>query len=726
MRAGQIFWGFLATLAWVGHGAAQPVPVEQPVELPPLSVVAAGEEEGYDPTGMGSVEQQLADAPFANELIAAEDYVRGPEEMELGRELAVIAEPSPAERIAGESRLNLRGFPTPTLRNGFIQVGIPETLNAGQTIVIQGALVPVLGRAAPGGIQNFLTNRPRTTPQLRLSASASTLERTRLALEQTAVLAPKKLWERIAAEQQERDGPVAFTTERTRAAGAALTWRRSRTASFLLAVDHRETTALASPGIPEYRPAGGGRIAGPYLSLANFNANGPATGVRNRSTLVAVQYDGQPRTDLAVRAGAEAWRRRAVQDRFTTSVLDLATGLFEGTREPRHLEQPQEAVATHLEGTYRFHGLGAEQKLLLSGSLTWGAYQREERALPGAARAALPATARRFDPAAPDYSRPAFSPAVYARVLSDRTEQARYGSVELSDRLAWQRGRLVVTAGVRRDAVALKVTDRRPGAAQPRVRDHTGQVSHHAGANYQLVPARALLFVTTSTAFDPSTPVDARTGRIQDNETTLGHEAGIRGRAASGRVDYSASGFLLFNRAIARRNPLFNDPVADADHTQPQLVAAGEERFSGARLDLRWRPNQATQVSLRGSYTRAVTTASPDLPQEAGRALARLPALTVNANLRYRPPGPRSGWFAGADWQYVGDYVARYEDVRHDFLAYPGYGVVHGSLGYAWRRPRRTFELETGVRNLFDRDLLASNARVGAGREFTVSARLIF
>jgi iron complex outermembrane recepter protein len=235
-----------------------------------------------------------------------------------------------------------------------------------------------------------------------------------------------------------------------------------------------------------------------------------------------------------------------------------------------------------------------------------------------------------------------------------------------------------------------------------------------------------LAFANASTAFDPSTPVDARTGRIQDNETTLGYEAGLRGRARKGRLDYSASGFLLYNRNIARRNPLYNDPVADAAQNQPQLVASGEERFSGGRLEVRWAATKALNFTLKGVVTRAITTASPDLPQEIGQPIPRLPGYTVSANLRHRPPGATAGFTWGAGWQYFDGYVANYEDTRRDFLAYSGYGLLNLNAGYQWRWANRQLQLETAVRNALDRDLLASHARVGAGRELTVSARLVF
>lgn len=705
---------------------AAPQPSEPAVKLDPLAVTATSEDEGYDATGMGSLDEQLRDEPFANDLVKPVD-TQLDEAMatDLGGELAAVAQPSPADRITGEERLNLRGFPTPVMRNGFVQLGIADMLNTARTVVIQGPLVPVLGRAAPGGIQDMQTARPQAKDRQRFDVQFTSRDRQRLQLETTGPLVKKKLWQRLAVDWQRRTGPEQFTQEQWLSVSTAVTWRHSRSASTLVSADYREVRAHVTPGIPEYRAAGG-RIAGPYLPLALFNANGPDAAVRRRAAVIGVQFDGAPTRTLAIRANAEGWWRDVVQDRFTTSVLSLETGLFEGTREPRHIEQPQHAFAAQLELTNRFRAFGADHKLLASASHTWGEYGREDRALPTAARDALPLSVRRFNPLAPDYYRPDYDPAVFSRILTDRTENAGYTAFELSDRAAFQRGRYVVSTGLRYDAVTLRIEDRKAGAAFPRVSDRAAQLSYHAGLNWQVKPSRLLAFASVSTAFDPSTRVDSRTGRIQDNETTLGYEAGLKGRAAKGALEYNTGAFLLYNQHISRRNPLYDDPVFDPNQTQPQLVAAGEERYKGARAELRWQATPAVAVSSRVVAMRAITTASPDLPQEIGRAISRLPAFTSYTQVRYRRPGPKGGPFAAATWQYLSNYVANYADARRTFLKFPGYGLAHASAGYAWRTAKRTVELEAGVRNLLDRDLVASNARLGADREFTFSTRVIF
>ena len=295
--------------------------------------------------------------------------------------------------------------------------------------------------------------------------------------------------------------------------------------------------------------------------------------------------------------------------------------------------------------------------------------------------------------------------------------------------LAFAKGRLVLTVGARQDFVALRVDDRRPGTTMPRVQDRVGQVTYHGGVNYQARPSRLLLFATTSTAFEPSTRVDMRTGRIQGNDTTRGYEAGFKARRAEWNADLSGSAFTLFNQDISRRNPLLNDPIHDASQTQPQLVAAGEEKFTGWRVEGRWKPSPPWTLASRVSYVRAITTASPDIPEEVGRQLARLPPITagVSASHAFSAKGPFAGTFASVAFTYVDGYIAHHEDRNRFGLKYPGDRQVSLSLSRSLVTQKiYTHSFALTVRNALDRDVLASHARPGQWREFTGSYRLTF
>jgi iron complex outermembrane receptor protein len=705
----------------------QTVGVETAVQLDAVQVEARFDDKGYDATGMGSYEQQLRDTPFSNDLIAGDGAEDDPLAIELTHEMQQVARPSAVDLATGDTRLSLRGFPTPMLRNGFVTMGASDMLNTSRTITIQGMLVPVLGRAAPGGIQDFITWRPRTTAGKRFDYSISSLQRQTAAFELTGPAVPKKLWQRVAGDWNRRTGPEKFAATETRTLSAAATWRQSAAASYLLAVDFQQVHATAAPGIPEYRPANGQKIVGPYKPLAGFNAFGPDAGVRRRTGAATLLYDGQPHKQLAVRAGLEAWWRQVEQDRFTTSVYNIAMGRFEGTREPRHLEQPQAVYLAHAEATARFSAWKAEHKVMFAVNHTQGDYEREELALSTAARNALPATVRLFDPDAPDYYRPPFSRELYSRVLADREEKARYTALELSHRLAVAQGKLVFTTGARQDFVSLQVNDRRPGAVPPQVRDAVDQLTYHTGVNYQALPSRLLLFTTWSTAFEPSTRVDARTGRLQPNEMTAGFEAGFKWRLPQPLVEVTATGFSLFNYDIARRNPLYDDPIFDANQTQPQLVASGEETFRGVRLEGRWKPSTPLTVTTRASYARAITTASPDLPEEVGRAITRLPPWNAATSLSYAfGKGRWQGLSLSGSWTYISAFVAQYEDAQRRRLDYPGYGQLGLGANYSLRRGKFTHGFGASVRNALDYDFVAKQDRLGAGREWVGSYRLTF
>jgi iron complex outermembrane receptor protein len=442
-----------------------------------------------------------------------------------------------------------------------------------------------------------------------------------------------------------------------------------------------------------------------------------------------VILDAQPHPKIALRAGVEAWWRRIEQDRFTTGLLNLGTGRFEGTREPRHSEQPQSARVARAEATARFSAFRGEHKLMLAASHTMADYLREERALSVALRNALPASVRLFDPAAPNYFRPPYSPLTYDRIITDRRERTRYTAIELSERMGIAKGRTVVTTGLRQDLVGLHLYDRRAGvtANQAHLSDEVGQLTYHLGVNYQAVPSRLLLFATTSTAFNPSTRVDSRTGRIQGNETTRGHEGGLKIRSLKPQVDLTASVFTFFNQDISRRNPLYDDPVLDANQTQPQLVAAGEERFTGGKIEGRWKPIVPLTVTLRGTYVRAITQASPDLPEEVGRELTRFPPYNLSAAVSYGfGKGRFQGLSVSTSYAYISDFVANYEDRQRYRLEYPGYAITSVSTSYSKRVGNLTHGFGFVVRNVFDTDFLQKLARMGAGREFSASYRLMW
>jgi len=707
-------------------GAAAILPEESPLQMDPLQVRVGGEADAFDQTGMGSMDSELREPPFSNDLLAGaleQDEASGNIDVELGH----IQAPTPADLSVGMSRGDVRGFPMPRLRNGFSQSGIPETLGVERTERILGALVPVSGRAAPGGISNLVTLRPKSNASGSLSLSLSSLDATRVVFDASQPLVKKQLWARSNLVWYEKQGPELFTFQRQRNLSQSLTWRRSRATSLMLQLDFADACSNPSGGIPEYRLSRADRIRGPWLPLAEFHSNGPLSVQTKEVASLALQAESQLSPQLSLRASLQVFERQFSEDRFTRGEYLLDERVFSGTREPIHSLQPHRALAAGLELTWRLHGFGAEHKLSVAVEAVESVADRVQRALDSQLRSALlPSPVLRLDPESPGYWRPSYDEGIYSRVLTDRSENTSFISLRASDRTAVWQGRLVASIGLRMDSIRLGIKDRRAGSQQPRVTDLTSQASWHAALNGVLKPGRLLVFAGSSTAFEPSLRVDSRTGRIQGNETTFGYEAGVTGLALNRRLALTGTLYTCFNRNIARRNPLFGNPLYDAEHTQPQLVAAGEERFRGGSVELRWSPAPLCSLTAQAMRTHAITTASPDLPEEIGRQLSRLPVDSASLSSRLAPGGAFKGVSLMVSATYVGAYVANYESTTRHYLSYPGYTVLATSLGYRLQRGKLSHSVSLSVRNLLDEDLLQLQARVGQGRETTGGYTLAF
>jgi iron complex outermembrane receptor protein len=723
---------FLTTMLW-GQAVVLDKPSPQlstkdlPIVLNPLLVTAEEDASSFDQTGMGTMEMEMDDPPFSNDLLAGN---RGSDEIgaPIDVELSQINNPNPGDLSITQSRVDIRGFPSPRLRNGFTQMGINEVLNIERSEQIVGPLASVSGRSAPGGISNYVTGRPRAKPNGLLSLSFGTQNNQRLGFDVNRVLKPKRLWTRVSGTWYQKHGPETFTYYRQRTLSNSYTWKASKLASFMLQLDYADYRSNPSGGVPEFRTTRTGKIQGPYLPLALFHSYGPNALQLKKLGSIAVQYEGQPCRWLSLRSSGQYFYRRFTEDRFTRGEYLLDERVFSGIREPIHTEQPFDAFSGQIEATARFRALKAEHKFLVSLEGSQVDSDRLQRALNTNERSLyLPATVLTFDPAAPDYTRPAYSPELYKRVLADRSENSRFSALALSERAAFANGRIVATLGLRQDWVDLSITDRRSSASIPYTEDSIGKLSRHAGANYVVKPGRLLLFANTSTAFEPSFRVDARTGQIQGNETTQGYETGATGLSREKTIAYTFTFFTYTNKNIARKNPLYGSPIYDADQTQPQLVSAGAERFRGGVIDLRWRPIPSTTFSARETYTEAITTASPDLPEEVGRQLTRLPKEASTLSVRYAPISKTStGPSLGLSATYIGPYTAYYESSTRSYLHYPGYTQFTASAGYRWNTGRFTHSLSLSVRNLLNTDLLEKLARTGARRELATSYALSF
>lgn len=688
---------------------------------------------GYDPTGLDGAAAERREPPFSNELltdVGFEDMPLG----ELDAELAALAwsGSDAAEVATGSESVNLRGFPTPRRRNGFTQDGLPEVLGMERSELIIGSLVPVVGRAAPGGIRNVQTLRPRGRVTRQLEASADTQGRTRAQARATGIIVPKKSWYLASLSHSTANGPQSFATLDQTNLSAALAFRHTRATSTLWSVDYIDARGNPAPGLPEYREKLGGPIVGPYRPLAAFHTYGPRAGIRRRAVSVGFQLETQISPELTLSSATQILGRDATQDRFTTGQYIEETGKFSGVREPTHREESLLGFTHQTDLTRRFSALGAEHKFLTGLELSSSGGADENRGLRAADRdLLLPETVRSFDPDTPDYFRPGYSPGIYRRVITDRETTLANTALVASLRTAVNRGHTVFTLGARQDFSRVEVDDFRTGIDAPtdivpHAEKRLDNLSVHAGLN-QRIGRAVLLFANASSAVQPSTRVDSRTGAIQDNAATSGLETGVRTNLFQSRLSFAAMAYAYTNSNIVRRNPLYQDPLADTTQSQPQLVASGEEQFNGLTTQLGWKPTPGWILTARAAWIDAITVSSPDLPEEEDRPLSRLPRFSGALGARHSvTDGALKGLSVGTTLTYVGPVVQDYARTNRLQLENPAYKIVGINASYTWKSGSVTHTVSFSVSNALDTDLLKKTARVGAERGFALTWKTSF
>lgn len=717
---------FASLLAGVAVVAAQTE--DDVIRLDPFDVETSGMD-ADNPAGLGTLEADLNDPEFGGDL--ATQSIGDPDldaasEQQMAGAFEAAAIPDPTASLLGSTSFNLRGFPTPGLRDGFPRTGMSVNLGVGGGMTILGAVVAPAGRAAPGGVRNDTSARPTARPASGVRASLDSEQGFRASADTIRTITPRVAWARWSAGWNQGRGPQDFVRREGLSLGASAVWRHTRTVGSLFNVDYQGERGRGA-GRVEFREVPNGPIVGPYRPLLEFNPQGPNTGAERHTAAASWLLDVLASSDVQVRAGVFGFLRESEEDRFSSGPFVLSTGLLAGTREPLHQEAAEGGGMAGVEVTWRAYALGAAHKLRAAVSATRVERERVERGLDAAGRAALPDAVKFLDPEDPDWFRPEYSEDGYARVAADRAETSSFQSVLVDARSSWSRGRLVTAFGLRQDFVQAASTDARPGAPIPEQDAGTSEVTGFLQANYAAIPQAMLVYMGASTAFNPSTRFDSRTGELQGNETTRGIEAGVRAFLLERALSLALGGFWLENGNISRRNPLLGDPVLDADQQQPQLVAGGEERFRGGTFQCSWAFLPRWSLGANAAYTDAVTTASPDLPEEVGRALTGLSPWRVGASVRGGVPvTDTTSLSVSAQYFYVAGFTAEYGRSNRLPLAYPGYGLVGTNLGVSWRSGTYAHSANVSVSNLFDLDLERRLAQLGRGRTVSVSYALRF
>ena len=705
--------------------ASSPEVEDEVVELEVFRVTEKVEEEDYDITGIGMDDADRADPMFANADMMEDLGSDVLPEAELDMQMELASGNSAADITAGVERVNLRGFTTPISRDSYSQAGFPGGLPSVSSETIRGLMVPVVGRAAPGGIRNNFSGRPRGRNLGSVALDASTNQRFSGNLVSSGDVIPRKAWHYVNVRGQYSEGPQPYAYQTQLRGTAALAIRHTRRTSSLFTFDVINTNGNPAAGVPNYRhsKARDEKTIGPYLPLVNFSLNGPNTSLWTRYLSFAARVESRPSKEIDLKAMIHGVKRDVLRERFSTGYYVVSEGKFNGVREPIHYEESFEGLMSEVNLTWKPKTFGIYHKILFGLEALIMNRGKHERRLQNP-KEAQPESVWNFDPYNPDYYRVPYSPETYSRITTDQNTHNFYSGAQFSTRSSFGRGKTVVTFGARYDRADISVTDYRPSAPQPKASQVNSQVSYHAGLNHLMFRNRLMWFASASSAFDSDPIVDQRTGKIHGNESTKGVELGFKTVLQDKRFHFTVLSFYYTNENIPIGNPLYNDKDHDAGQTQPRYLDSGEECFQGVQLKLGWNFHPGWMLSFKSTYVKSETKNSPIITEE-GNIIPRQPENTITAGLRYRvPDGPLKGLSFGTTLTFFDHIIVRYETSTYEQLEYPAYALIGFNASYTWTKGKYRNRVSLNLRNTFDTDLERKIYRVGAGRELFVSWRI--
>jgi iron complex outermembrane recepter protein len=721
-----------------------PTASDQIITLSEFDII--GTHGGYAPTesSTGSrIAARIKDLPYAISAVTS-DFVKDFGIFALTDELAFSSSMNGLNDIGG---FTLRGFAgNISLRNGFSRLGLFDPVVYDRIEFIRGPAASIYGQTNPGGVVNFITKQPRSSPHESLDQTFGSFQLQRTQLESTGPISlgerHPKLFYLVTAAYDHRHYDSPNQAETTRAVYLDLIYRFTPTTSLSVDVDY------------EYRSFLGGTSGTPLPEI--FDPSQPSTS-SHQWTGIAYDLIDKYYTD------ASAWNHRKIYNyeaTFESKLTDIfslragadiyhsprysyTTGLV-GQYDPTTrtlLNRSNRTSFSFLQGngvsgavdmlahyTLPHHG---EQKTLFTVD-----YYKNEGKRPlwtltnswtgSAADPNAPAPVWHVDAPsfAPDIP---FSPSAYTlstnsgglneRDYAEATGVSLRHYGDLIDR------KLAIAAGVRVDRVfeykeALLGTPAVPTTLPTFPYYAPTNLTKEIGLVYR-VNADINAYVNRSESFVPNSPSTlTSTGEHLVNQLGVGYEAGIKGAVLDGNLNFTADAFWIKLNGISVAE---TDPATGASIN----VANGTQYGRGVEFDCNWVVTDRLQAIASASYVDAYYGhQGADLDLQ-GRKIVGWPAyqFNVHANWQFRQGLALTGavrWYdkfrvdnttsTAAPFRINGVQIAN--DGRREIWG-RSYAVFDLGVIYRWKAAATYRQrLQLTVKNVFDSTYVIVGSRV--------------
>lgn len=554
--------------------------------------------------------------------------------------------------------------------------------------VLEGPSSGLYGQSSPGGLVNFVSKRPTSTPTGQMQLQAGTHGRAQAALDLSGpVNQDGTLLYRVTGLARDTGTQVDGMREQRGAASVALTWKPDADTSFTLLASYLKD------------PKGGFWSSLPYLGTLQPNPALPGGYLpRNLNT-------GQPNFEEFKR------ERSSIGYEFEHRFGQGLT--FRQNLRYSHVESEYNALQAYMfnKGTailqrddYMYQGnadtLSVDNQLQLgftTGALRHDAligldYQhvnRNDFSRYGAGP--------NLNVLAPNYNLTFGLPKVNVNRNQDFEQYGLYAQ----DQIKWDRWTLTLTG--RQDRAESRTLDY---LKSQRTKQDDDKFTGRAGLSY-LFDNGIAPYASYSTSFNPSTGV-AFNGDGFKPTTGQQVEAGVKYKPQDRNALFALSAFSL-----TQQNVLTTDPL----HSGFQ-VQTGEVKVEGLELSAVASLNES--VSLQASYTHLNPRITQDNTGLVGKDPSNVPRNTAKLWVDYAfAAGPLAGLSLGGGVRYTGRSFA---DTKNT-AALRAYTLVDAAVRYdlSYADPRlKGWKLSVNVSNLADKvyvsDCSDISCRWGQGR----------
>ncbi len=649
---------------------------------------------GSETTAGTRIVADIIEVPFSIQTLS-KDFMDDFQLFSIDEQAAYIGGMAPGDPATGIGGSTLRGYSVPYFRNGFRRTQQPESNSIRQMEVVRGPQSALFGRAAPGGVVNFLSKKPQTKFKTGATAIYGSYDYQRASAYVTGPLVRGKLYYRIDAEYYDFERNSDFYFDRTVNYSGGITYKISQDTSVSIEFEHTDKLMNDYVAAVTYIDrSGADLIRIPiYLypdeqvaeRLMKFNANGSER--RNSrevdSYYVQLEHRFAPDVNMRVNFGYSKrnYWRHSLSELTTWDPQQNIWGVQSGDPTQKgyrssavHYEYDYDEYGVQIDFTKNWRTAIKQQSLLTfdyfrhkQSQMEWelkddstGAALKNAIMAMGLTEAEYNTIWRTPDPfnLDPRYSlTPSFSAPGWVPRAGSTIQESMYTGIFDSDLLTYGAllnhsmslldDKMYLIGTIRQDFSEIK--RQYPLSPLKAMRDATGNVramSYSAGVSYALLDKRVVAFVSYGKSFDPNPTVDPNVGEVYGNLRAKGVDGGIKGilRGARNSVfRYTVSLYKITQENETVRNPESeNNPN---DKSIPYYIDGGSTEGKGLSIEAGGDNLLLRGLSITGNaswigkdYVKFPGRDDPSKPNYViGTRALNIPARTLGVALSYRP-----------------------------------------------------------------------------------------